>query len=127
MWPPATSTTIPSGSLRPSLTMIFRLEPSGFDVKMRPAARSMKNSRPESDFTADFTVSDLEALVDGIGFFIPFLVYFAYRACFSRTDDYLSKRRSHESAEASDGFAENQVLHLKRAFVGVERFGIGEE
>src|SRR5260370_24381828 len=46
MWPAATSTTMPSGSFRPSLTMIFRSEPSGFDVKMRPAARSMKNRRP---------------------------------------------------------------------------------
>ena len=34
---------------------------------------------------------------------------------------------SHKGAEASDGLADDQILHLIRAFVGVERFGIGEE
>ena len=34
---------------------------------------------------------------------------------------------SHEGAEAGDGLADDQILHLIRAFVGVERFGIGEE
>src|SRR5258708_7110948 len=33
----------------------------------------------------------------------------------------------HEGAEAGDGLADNQVLHLIRAFVGVERLGIVEE
>src|SRR5437868_7343073 len=33
----------------------------------------------------------------------------------------------HEGAEARDGLADDQVLHLERAFVGVERFGIREE
>src|SRR5258707_3352695 len=75
MWAPATSITIPSGSFRPSLTMVFKSEPSGFDVRTRPAARSKKYKRP-TVFAANFTVSDLEALEDGIGFFISFLVLF---------------------------------------------------
>src|SRR6266478_3139907 len=59
MWPPATSITIPSGSFRPSLTMVFKSEPSGFDERTRPAARSKKYKRP-TVFAADFTVSHLE-------------------------------------------------------------------
>src|ERR1700722_7600229 len=34
---------------------------------------------------------------------------------------------SHEGAQTSDGFANNQILHLIRAFVGVERFAIRKE
>ena len=33
----------------------------------------------------------------------------------------------HEGAEAGDGLADDQILHLISAFVGVERLGIGEE
>src|SRR5437899_9627091 len=36
-------------------------------------------------------------------------------------------RRSDKSAEPGDGLADDQILHLVGAFVGVERFGIGEE
>src|SRR5258705_12908636 len=90
MWPAATSTTMPSGSFRPSLTMVFKSEPSGFDERTRPAARSKKYKRL-TVFADNFAVSDLEALEDGIGFFIPFWFYFAYRASFSRTGRYLFK------------------------------------
>src|SRR5260370_22995859 len=34
---------------------------------------------------------------------------------------------SHEGAEAGDSLADDQILHLIRAFVGVERFTIREE
>src|SRR3984957_572344 len=34
---------------------------------------------------------------------------------------------SHEGTQASDGFADDQILHLICAFVGVERFAIREE
>src|SRR6185295_2704200 len=34
---------------------------------------------------------------------------------------------SDEGTEAGDGLADDEVLHLVGAFVGVERFGIGEE
>ena len=34
---------------------------------------------------------------------------------------------SHEGAEAGDGLADDQILHLIGAFVGVERLGVGEE
>src|ERR1700732_5281289 len=46
MWSAATSTTTPSGSFRPSLTIPSRPEPSGFAENMRPPPRSRKNSRP---------------------------------------------------------------------------------
>src|ERR1700694_1728803 len=46
MWSAATSTTTPSGSFRPSLTIIFKSEPSGFAENMRPPPRSRKNRRP---------------------------------------------------------------------------------
>jgi hypothetical protein len=34
---------------------------------------------------------------------------------------------SHEGAVAGDGFADDQILHLIRALVGVQRLRIGEE
>src|SRR6202044_476200 len=34
---------------------------------------------------------------------------------------------SHEGAQASDGLADDQILHLICAFVGVERFAIRKE
>src|SRR3954454_24655562 len=38
-----------------------------------------------------------------------------------------SESALHERADARDRLADDQVLHLIRAFVGVERLGIGEE
>src|SRR5882762_9992890 len=35
--------------------------------------------------------------------------------------------KSHEGAEAGDGLADDQILHLIGAFVGVERLGVREE
>src|ERR1700738_354546 len=46
MWSAATTTPTPSGSFRPSLTITFRSEPSGFAENMRPPPRSRKNRRP---------------------------------------------------------------------------------
>src|SRR5580704_14533942 len=122
MWPAATSTTIPSGSFRPSLTIVFKLEPSGFAVRTRPAARSKKYKRP-TVFAADFTVSDLEALGDGMDLlFLSSLLLFIH-CCFARSAfNWLD-----ESAEAGNSFAQNQVLHLEGALVGVEGFRIHEE
>src|SRR5260221_10193834 len=120
------STTIPSGSFRPSLTMVFKSEPSEFDERTRPAARSKKYKRL-TVFADNFAISDLEALEDGIGFFISFLVLFRLSSELQQNRSLPFQRGSHESAEAGNGLAENQVLHLKRAFVGVERFGIVEE
>src|SRR5262249_38088302 len=34
---------------------------------------------------------------------------------------------SHEGAEARDSPADDQILHLARAFVGIERFGVRKE
>src|ERR1700739_2238151 len=75
MWPAATSTTIPSGSFRPSLTIVFKLEPSGFDVRTRPAARSKKYKRP-TVFAAAFAVFVLE-IIDDIEF-LPFDLLFNF-------------------------------------------------
>src|SRR6266446_2826654 len=122
MWPAATSTTIPSGSLRPSLTMVFKSEPSVFDVRTRPAARSKKNKRP-AVFATDFAVSDLEALEDAMEAFVPFFVVSFIERCFDRS----ALNRLDEGAEAGNGLADNQVLHLERALVGIESFRIYEK
>jgi len=53
------------GKFSASLMIVFRSEPSGFEVRTRPAARSKKYKRP-TVFAADFTDSDLEALEDGM-------------------------------------------------------------
>jgi hypothetical protein len=34
---------------------------------------------------------------------------------------------SHEGAKPGNGFADDQILHLIRAFVRVQRLGVGEE
>src|ERR1700722_15163778 len=34
---------------------------------------------------------------------------------------------SNEGAETRNGLSKDQILHLKRAFVGVERFAVGKE
>src|SRR5437016_2384686 len=113
---------MPSGSFRPSLTMVFKSEPSGFDVRMRPAERSKKYKRA-TVFAASSAVSDLEALEDDIESFIPFSVAFIYERRFGRS----ALIWLDESAEAGNGLAENQVLHLEGALVGVESFRIHEE
>src|SRR5882724_3164145 len=122
MWPAATSTTIPSGSFRPSLTMVFKSEPSGFDVRTRPAARSKKYKRP-TVFATDFTVSDLEALEEGMKSLFLSLFFSFIPRCF----DGSALNQLDEGAETGNGLAENQVLHLERALVGVESFRIHEE
>src|SRR5258705_13019726 len=101
---------MPSGSFRPSLTMVFKSEPSGFDVRMRPAERSKKYKRA-TVFAASSAVSDLEALEDDIESFIPFSVAFIYERRFGRS----ALIWLDESAEAGNGLAENQVLHLEGA------------
>src|SRR5580704_16543408 len=106
MWPAATSTTMPSGSLRPSLTMVFKSEPSGFDVRMRPAARSKKYKRPTVFAATTFTVSDFEALEDGIGISFSFLCCFHLSSVVSA--EVLSAGLD-EGAETRNGLADNQV------------------
>ncbi len=62
--------------------MIFKSEPSGFDVKMRPAARSIKNRRLEPDFAAALAAFGLE-LADDIDF-LPFdLIFKFFETCSS--------------------------------------------
>src|SRR5690348_5334733 len=123
MWPAATSTTIPSGSFRPSLMIVFTPEPSGFDVSTRPAERSRKYKRP-TVFATDLGASDLEAFEDGMKRL--FLSFFDFRF-FDHCLDRIALKRLDKGAEASDGLAENEVLHLERALVGVKSFRIHEE
>src|SRR5690349_5194550 len=101
MCPAATSTTIPSGSFRPSLTMVFKLVPSGFDVRTRPAERSKKYKRPTVVVT-DFGVSDLEALEEAMNLlFLSVLLTFIER-CGRKVLSSLD-----EGAETGDGLAHN--------------------
>src|SRR5260370_7069697 len=64
MWQGARSSRIPSGSFRPSLTMVFNSEPSGLDVRTRPAARSRKNRRPETGLAAGLAAFDFRFVDD---------------------------------------------------------------
>src|SRR5580700_3102748 len=64
MWPASTSTTMPSGSLRPSLTIVFKSEPSGLHENTRPSLRSKTNRRPEVAFVVPFEDFDFAALED---------------------------------------------------------------
>ena len=36
-------------------------------------------------------------------------------------------QRLDEGAEAGDGFADDQRIHLARAFIGIDSFGVGNE
>src|ERR1700730_9514264 len=119
------STTMPSGIRLPSLTMTFRSEPSGFAEKTWPLLTLRKNKRPAVPFGVGLAIFDLDALRD-INLFAPFVVLaFLHAVC-----GYLSQNRPlllNESAQAGNGLAENQVLHLERALVGVQSFRIHEE
>src|SRR5258708_31400732 len=64
MCPAATSTTMPSGIFRPSLTMVFSSEPSGFTEMTLPPLRSKKKRRPKAGFAGGFVDFDLEAVED---------------------------------------------------------------
>jgi hypothetical protein len=55
---------MPSGILRPSLTMVFSSEPSGFTETTRPPLRSKKKRRPEAEFAVGFVDFDLEVVED---------------------------------------------------------------
>src|ERR1700737_335816 len=64
---------MPSGGLRPSLTMVFASEPSGFTEITRPPLRSRKNRRPEVGLEPGFVIFDLETVVGGMKFACSFL------------------------------------------------------
>src|SRR5258708_33731332 len=61
MWPASTSTTIPSGSFRASVTIVFRSDPSGLHDITRPPPRSKKNRRAIIVWDAVFPAFDLLA------------------------------------------------------------------
>src|SRR5580693_7473484 len=128
MWPASTSTTMPSGSLRPSLTIVFKSEPSGLHESTRPSLRSKTNRRPKVAFVVPFKDFDFAALED-IEFTCSFseIDFANATAQRERSKRFTFRNALNERAQTGDGFADNQVLHLKRAFVGVERFGICEE
>src|ERR1700758_2020772 len=135
MWPASASTTIPSGSFRPSLTIVFKSEPSGFAERMRPAPRSKKKRRPEVDLAAGFASFGL-VTVDAIEFACSFANIHSITRHHRKRIRYLDPRGTRkqtdenalqEGTQAGHGLADNQVLHLVGAFVGVEGFGVGEE
>src|SRR5258708_36183578 len=51
---------MPSGSFRPSLTRVFKSEPSGFTESTRPPPKSRKNNRPEVGPESAFACFDPE-------------------------------------------------------------------
>ena len=61
----------------------------------------------------------------------PFFSYRTFSECLRcyRSHGILLERslRLDEGAESRDRFADDQVLHLERSFIGVERFGVGKE
>src|ERR1700730_11133305 len=71
MFPAATSTTMPSGSRRPSETIVRKSEPSGFAVITRPPPRSKRNSRPTVFLEPEFAGFELE-FVEAMESFAPF-------------------------------------------------------
>src|ERR1700688_4570590 len=117
---------MPSGIRLPSLTMTFRSEPSGFAVKTSPLLALRKNKRPAVPFGVGWATFDLDALTD----MDLFLLFQFSRFC-TQISGYRSQNLPQtpldEGAQAGNGLAENQVLHLERALVGVESFRIHEE
>src|SRR5713226_9573401 len=61
MWPASTSTTMPSGSFRASVTIVFRSDPSGLHDITRPPPRSKRNRRAIVVWGAVFPVFELLA------------------------------------------------------------------
>src|SRR5258706_15067410 len=55
---------MPSGSLRPSLTIVFKSEPSGLQESTRPSLRSKTNRRPRVAFVVTLEDFDFAALED---------------------------------------------------------------
>src|SRR5438477_3209201 len=117
---------MPSGSFRPSLTIVLRSEPSGLAERMRPPLRSKKNKRLEKDLEPRF-VSFLLVTVDDINSPAPFERLIRSSPSLQTTGSNLhpwrlrnqsAVTRLHEGAQAGNGFADDQVLHLIRAFVG---------
>src|SRR5258708_5488288 len=117
---------MPWGIRLPSVTMTFRSEPSGFADKTWPALALRKNNRPAVPFGPGLAIFDLDALTD-INLFAPFVIFAFLQAAYGYQSQNSPPIPLHEGAEPRDGFAENQVLHLERALVGVECFRIHEE
>src|SRR5712671_1254247 len=115
---------MPSGSRLPSLTITLRSEPSGFAENTSPLLALRKNKRAVVAFAVVFLISHLEDLTAMI-FFAPLLLQVLADRLNKRPE--FSSVPLDECAEPGYGFAENQVLDLEGAFVGVERFRIGKE
>src|SRR6266581_8484447 len=111
---------MPSGSLRPSLTIVFKSEPSGFMESTRPPPRSRRNRRAEVALDPRAVCFGAEK-VDGME--ITAILY----VCFSLSENLSNSRRLHESAEPRDGLAHNERVHLPGTLIGVDGLGIGDE
>src|ERR1700683_1951878 len=113
---------MPSGIRLPSLTMILRSEPSGLAENTSPLLALRKNKRLVAAFAVVFLTSNLEDLTAMI-FVAPLFIASVLADRLNRKPQFTSIPLD-EGAEPGYGFAENQVLYLKGAFVGVERFCI---
>src|SRR6266478_2468745 len=116
---------MPSGSRLPSLTITLRSEPSGFAENTWPLLALRKNKRAIVAFAVVFVTSHLEDLTAMI-FFAPLFITQFCQDKLNGKPQFTSIPLD-ERAEPGYGFAENQVLNLEGAFVGVERFRIGKE
>src|SRR5882724_9682752 len=120
------STTMPSGSRLPSLTMTFRSDPSGLAEKTSPLLALRKNNRAFVALTVVVVPSfDLEDLT-AMSFLRSFVASSLWQTEWIRKSRFTSIPLD-EGADAGYRFTENQVLHLEGAFVGVERFRMCEE
>src|SRR4051794_22538140 len=116
---------MPSGSRRPSLTMIFTSEPSGFAENTSPLLALRKNKRAVVVFAVVFLTSNLEDLTAITSSLLYLLLQF-WQDRLNRKLEFTSIPLD-KGAEAGYGFANNQVLHLECAFVGIKSFRIREE
>src|SRR5882672_7267895 len=117
---------MPSGIRLPSLTMTFRSEPSGFADKTWPLLALRKNKRPAVPFGVGLATFDSDALRD-MNLFAPFVILAFLQAAYGYQLQNSPPIPLDEGAEPSNGLAENQVLHLEGALIGVEGFRIHEE
>src|SRR5262245_22779091 len=101
---------------------------------VRITPRTVSSSRASSNAVLkSFQVAPLRAFKTlgrlSVMYAMPF--FFSYRRFSSVIVAPVVMTRSspfsNEGAEAGDGLADDQVLHLEGAFVGVDRFPVGEE
>src|SRR5882724_7777411 len=115
---------MPSGSRLPSLTITLRSEPSGFAENTWPLLALRKNKRAVAAFAVVLPILDSGDLT-AMTFFAPLLLQFLANRL--KKKPQFASIPLGEGAEPGYGFADDQVLHLERTFIGIKRFRICEE